>query len=122
LPPAGGKWLPLGSGFIFTKDSFMSSLAIPSAVTSTLPAVNVHPHGHGHKKGGLLDPTSDSSSSTAAQIPVGSTQNLFGSLFDSLEQVIGAQPAPAATNLATSTANNAAANAAAPGSKINVMA
>jgi hypothetical protein len=100
----------------------MSSLAIPSAVASTLPAVNVHPHGHGHKKAGSLDPTSDSSSSTAAQIPVGSAQNLFGSLFNSLEQLIGAQPAPAAATLATSTANNAAANAAAAGSKINVMA
>jgi hypothetical protein len=84
--------------------------------------VNIHPHGHGHKKGGGLDPTSDSSSSTAAQIPVGSTQNLFGNLFNSLQQVIGALPAPAATALAAKTANNAAANAAAAGSKINVMA
>jgi hypothetical protein len=100
----------------------MSSLTIPSAVTSTLPTVNIHPHGHGHKKGGSLDPTSDTSSSTAAQIPVGSTQNLFGSLFNSLEQLIGGQPAPAATNLAASTAGTAAANAAAAGSKINVMA
>jgi hypothetical protein len=100
----------------------MSSLTIPSAATSTLPAVNVHPHGHGHKKGGSLDPASDSSSSTAAQIPVGSTQNMFGSLFNSLQQLIGAQPAPAATVLATTTANNASANAAAAGSKINVMA
>jgi hypothetical protein len=100
----------------------MSALTIPSAATAALPAVNVHPHGHGHKKGGLLDPASDSSTSTAAQIPVGSAQNLFGSLFNSLEQVIGAQPAPAATALATATANNAAANAAAAGSKINVMA
>src|SRR5580698_1102404 len=98
----------------------MASLTIPSAVTSTLPAVNVHPHGHGHKKPGLLDPTGDSSSNTAAQIPVGSAQNMFGRLFNSLQQLIGAQPAPAATALATSTANNAAANAAAAGSKINV--
>src|SRR5579859_2091111 len=103
----------------------MSSLTIPSAVTSTLPSVNIHPHSHGHKKGGSLDPTSDTSSNTAAQIPVGSTQNLFGSLFNSLEQIIGGQPAPAAVNLATSTANNATANAAtagSPGSKLNVLA
>jgi hypothetical protein len=100
----------------------MSSLTMPSAVTSTLPTANIHPHGHGHKKGGPLDPTSDSSSSTDAQIPVGSTQNLLGSLFSSLAQVIGARPAPAAVNLATSTASNAAANAASAGSKINVMA
>jgi hypothetical protein len=99
----------------------MSALTIPSAVTSALPAVNIHPHGHGHKKGGSLDPTSDPSNSTAAQIPVATAQNSFGSLFDSLQQLIGAQPAPAATALAASTANNAAANAAAAGSKINVM-
>ncbi|HEX3914903.1 MAG TPA: hypothetical protein VHW71_15485 [Steroidobacteraceae bacterium] len=99
----------------------MSSLAIPSAVTSTLPAVNIHPHGHGHKKGSALDPSADSDSSTAAQIPVGSTQNLFGSLFSSLEQLIGAQPAPATGAPASAGTNTAAADAAA-GSKINVMA
>lgn len=104
----------------------MSSLAIPSAVTSTLPAVNIHPHGHGHKKGASLDPTADSASDTAAQIPLGSTQNLFGSLFSSLQQIIGAQSVPAAANPAASIANAAssAANqsAAAAGSKLNVMA
>lgn len=103
----------------------MSSLPIPSAVTSTLPAVNIHPHGHGHKKGSM-DPTADSSSSTAAQIPAGSTQNLFGSLFNSLQQIIGAQPVPAGTNPAAPGANAAssaaAGSAAAAGSKINVMA
>jgi hypothetical protein len=100
----------------------MSSLTIPSAVTSTLPPVNIHPHGHGHKKGGSLDPSADTSSSTAAQIPVGTSQSMFGSLFNSLQQLIGAKPAPAATNLAASTASAAAANAAAAGSKVNVMA
>jgi hypothetical protein len=103
----------------------MSSLTIPSAVTSTLPNVNLHPHGHGHKKAGLPDPTSESSNDATAETPVGSTQNLFGSLFNSLQKLIGGQPAPAAVNLATSTANNAAANAAtagSPGSKINVLA
>jgi hypothetical protein len=100
----------------------MASLTIPSSVTAALPAVNVHPHGHGHKKAGSLDPTADPSDSTAAQIPVGTAQNAFGSLFNSLQQLIGAQPAPAATALAASTASKAAANAAAAGSKINVMA
>jgi hypothetical protein len=104
----------------------MSSLTIPSAATSTLPAVNIHPHGHGHKKGSPLDPSSDSSSSpTAAQIPVGSAQNLFGSLFSSLQQLIGAQPTapanPAAANPAAASSASAGA-AAAAGSKINVMA
>ncbi|HEY2466016.1 MAG TPA: hypothetical protein VGI32_18295 [Steroidobacteraceae bacterium] len=104
----------------------MSSLPIPSAITSTLPAANIHPHGHGHKKGGALDPTADSSSSTTAQIPAGSTQNLFGSLFNSLAQLIGAQPVPAAANTAPSTGNAAASSAAgaaaAAAGKINVMA
>ena len=99
----------------------MSSLTMPSAVTSTLPAVNIHPHGHGHKKGSPLDPSSDSSSSsTAAPIPVGTAQNLFGRLFDSLQQLIGIQPAPAAVNPAA--ASTAATAGAAAGSKINVMA
>jgi hypothetical protein len=105
----------------------MSSLTMPSAVTSTLPAVNVHPHGHGHKKGSPLDPTEDSSSNTAATIPVGTAQNLFGSLFNSLQQIIGAKPVPAAANPGASTGNAAASSAAAgsaaaAGSKLNVMA
>jgi len=109
------------------RGSLMSSLAIPSAVTATLPAVNVHPHGHGHKKGSPLDPTADSSSSTGAQTPVGSTQNLFGSLFNALRQIIGARAVPAAAAAGTAaavggTAAAAAGTAAAAGSKINVMA
>jgi hypothetical protein len=104
----------------------MSSIALPSAVSSTLPAANIHPHGHGHKKGSPLDATADSSSDTAAQIPVGSAQNLFGSLFSSLQQLIGAKPVPAATNPAASASNAAgsaaAGSAAAAGPKIDVMA
>jgi hypothetical protein len=105
----------------------MSSLTMPSAVTPNLPAVNIHPHGHGHKKGSPLDPTADSSSDTAAQIPVGSAQNLFGSLFSSLQQIIGAQPGPASTNPAASNGNTASTSAAvgfaaAAAPKINVMA
>jgi hypothetical protein len=104
----------------------MSSLTMPSAVTPTLPALNIQPHGHGHKKGSPLDPTADSSSSTAAPIPVGSAQNLFGSLFSSLQQVIGGQPLAAATNAAALTTNAAGAAAAGPAaaaaSKISVMA
>jgi hypothetical protein len=105
----------------------MSSLAVPSAVTSTLPAVNIHPHGHGHKKGSLTDPFADSSSSTTSQAPAGSTSNLFGSLFNSLQQIIGAQPALAAANPAASITKAAAGStaassaAAAAGSKINFM-
>jgi hypothetical protein len=107
----------------------MSSLAVPSAITSALPTL--HPHGQGHKKGSLTDPFADSSSGSTAQTPVGSTQNLFGSLFNSLQQIMGAQPALAAANPAASitkaAASSAAAgssvagSAAAAGSKINLM-
>jgi hypothetical protein len=111
----------------------MSSLTMPAAVTPTLPAVNLLPHGHGghgHKKGSPLDPTADSSS-TATPSPVGTAQNLLGSLFSSLQQVIGGTPLAAVTNLAASATNAAsgsaaagstAAAAAAAASKINVMA
>src|SRR5258708_16486561 len=94
------------------RGSLMSSLAIPSAVTATLPAVNVHPHGHVHKKGSPLDPAADSSSSTGAQTPPGSTQNLLGSLFNSLLQVIGARAVPAAAAAGSAVAAGGSAGAA----------
>jgi hypothetical protein len=103
----------------------MSSLAIPSSVASALPAPNVHPHGHGHKKGGdlLTDLTTDSSSSTAAQVPPGSAQSLFGKAFNALEQLIGLQPPPAAASPAAApNAASPAGSIAAAGSKINLMA
>src|SRR5258708_19564308 len=115
------------------RGSLMSSLAIPSAVTATLPAVNVHPHGHVHRKGSPLDPAADSSSSTGAQTPPGSTQNLLGSLFNSLLQVIGARAVPAAAAAGSAAAAGglavaaggpaaAAGTPAAAGSQLNVRA
>jgi hypothetical protein len=106
----------------------MSSLAIPSAVSAALPALNVKPHGHGHKKGSEVDPFSDStSSSTAAQVPAGSAQGLFGNAFNALEQLVGVQPPSAATLAAAPTSltaptNSTAASVAAAGSKINLFA
>ena len=104
----------------------MSSLTMPAAVTAALPAVNLppHGHGHGHKKASPLDPTSNSSSNTAAPIPVGTAQNLFGSLFSSLQQIIGGQPAPTspAAPTASPAGSAAAGSVAAAASKINVMA
>jgi len=70
----------------------MTAIAI-SGSASTLPQVNIRPHGHRH--GGKVESTVDSSTDstdTAAQIPVGTAQNAFGSLFQSLEQMIGVQP------------------------------
>jgi hypothetical protein len=105
----------------------MSALSIPSSAAAALPAVNVHPHGHGHKKGVDTDPLTDSSSTTAAQVPVGAAQNLFGNILNTLEQVIGIQ-APSSTSNPVSIDNTvagshaAAASPAATGSKINLMA
>src|ERR1700690_3988976 len=106
----------------------MSSLAIPSTVSAALPAVNVKPHCHGHKKGSEADLTSDStSSSTAAQVPVGAAQSLFGNAFNALEQLVGIQPPSAASlppggSTAAANANSTAASVAAAGSKINLFA
>jgi hypothetical protein len=115
----------------------MSSLTMPPAVTPTLPAMNLPPHGHGghgHKKGSPLDLASTSSSTSTAAAPtaVGTAQNLLGSLFSSLQQVIGGTPLAAATNLVASATNAvpgspasgsaAVGSAAAAAPKINVMA
>ncbi len=106
----------------------MSAINMPTAVTPSLPALNLpsHGHGHGHKKASVLDPTGNSSSDTAAPIPVGTAQNFFGRLFSSLQQIIGGQSSAAATNLAASSANAAgsaaAGSAGAAASKLNVMA
>jgi hypothetical protein len=101
----------------------MSPLAIPSSATAALSAVNIHPHGHGHKKDSLLDLSTDSSSNTAAPIPVASAKNLFGSLFNSLQRLLGVQPVPAAASTAAASKTSAATGApgaAAP--KIDLMA
>jgi hypothetical protein len=77
----------------------MSAIANLSSAPTALPAVNVHPHGH--RRGSHVESTEASSSDTAAQIPPGAAQNLFGSLLQSLEQVIGVQPATATSAAAT---------------------
>ncbi len=103
----------------------MSTPAISAATSAALSALNVHPHGHGHKHDGLaLDSLTDSGSSSAAQAPSGSTESLFGTLLNTLEQVAGIQlTAPAQSSraaAATAPASPSALQAA--GSKINVTA
>jgi hypothetical protein len=101
-----------------------------STAAPALPALSGQVHGHGHKKGGslesLTDSTStDSTSSTAAQLPVGSVQNLFGSLLSSLEQVIGIQPPQAAQSAATQSpaaAQSPNASLTSIGSRISLLA
>jgi len=101
----------------------MSPLALPSSATAALPAMNIHAHGHGHKKGLQADSAADSSSTPGQPA---STQNLFSSLFDSLAQVLGARPAQTAqaakVTQPAQPAQSAQAAQLAIGSKINTTA
>ena len=77
----------------------MSVLNIPSAISSAISSLTSH---HGHKKGvhgGGAGSALNSTSSTDDGQPTGSTQSLFGSLMDSVEQVVGIQT-PASTTAA----------------------
>ena len=83
----------------------MSTIPTLTSAPSAFPLVNIHPHGH--KKGSQVDSSGNSGSTTAAQVPPAAAQNLFGSLLQSLEQVIGVQlsaTAPATASTAASTA------------------
>jgi len=96
----------------------MSILNIPTAVGNAISSLSSH---IGHKKGshggGAINPlnsttssiTSSTSASSNAQ-PSGSTQSLFGTLLDSVEQVAGIQmtankPNMAAAQLSASSLN-----------------
>jgi hypothetical protein len=85
----------------------MSTIPALTSAPSAFPLVNIH--SHGHKKGSQVDSTGNSGSTTAAQVPPATAQNLFGSLLQSLEQVIGVQlgattPATASTAASPTTA------------------
>jgi hypothetical protein len=113
------------------KENQMSSIA---NLTSTPALPQLSTHAHGHKKGSHVASADDSDSNdsnTAAPVPVGTQQNLFGSLLQSLEQVIGVQlsaTAPAGTAAAATPASAAAATSRqanspqSAGSKVNVLA
>jgi hypothetical protein len=84
----------------------MSVLTIPTAIGNAISSLSSH---HGHKKGvhggGASNPLSGSPSSTSASSeaePSGSTQNLFGTLLDSVEQVVGVQSAATTPNAVNS--------------------
>ena len=76
------------------------------ASASSLPAL--HLQGHGHKKGihGDTQTEAATSTSTTDQEPTGSIQNLFGSILDSVEQLIGVKPAAAAAGAAVTAATS----------------
>jgi hypothetical protein len=94
----------------------MSSVSNLSAAASTaLPQVTLQ--SRAHKRGSQVESADDSMSSDAsADGPTGTAQNLFGTLMQSLEQVIGLQPStstPAATASATGAASNASSTTSA---------
>jgi hypothetical protein len=96
----------------FNQGKHMSSIANLTSASSALPSLNIRPHGH--KKGSHVGSTDDSGSNTAGQVPVGTVQNLFGTLLQSLEQVIGVQlgaTAPAATAATAASAATASTRA-----------
>jgi hypothetical protein len=73
----------------------MSVLNIPTVIGSAISSLASH---HGHKKGvhggGASNPLNSAASSASANTdgqPGGSTQSLFGTLLDTVEQVVGIQ-------------------------------
>src|SRR6266851_4727012 len=94
----------------------MSLIPNLTSASSALPTLNIHTHGH--KKGAHVGSPDDSTSSSSAQAPAGSVQNLFGTLLQSVEQVIGLQLSaakPAATTAATAAAAGSTAATASTG-------
>jgi len=95
----------------------MSAIANLRGAPAALPPVNLH--AHGHKKGGHVQAADDAGSGSAAQVPPGLRQNLFGSLLNSLQQVIGVQlTAPTAGGSANGSAAGSQ-NAATAGTTAN---
>jgi hypothetical protein len=94
----------------------MSSVSSLGASVSALPSGS---RPHGHRKGSQVESTDDAiSNSTTAPVPAATQQNLFSSLLQSLEQVIGVQPsastpAAAASSAAAGAGTSASAAAAA---------
>jgi len=93
------------------QEIFMSVLNIPTVIGNAISSLSSH---HGHKKGvhggGASNPlnstTSSASASTGGQ-PTGSTQNLFGTLLDTVEQVVGIQTPTNTANAVNSLTTNA---------------
>ncbi|HXC10158.1 MAG TPA: hypothetical protein VNV61_14600 [Steroidobacteraceae bacterium] len=92
--------------------SSVTNLSLPSS--AALPPANLSSHGHKH--GSKVNSTDSSSTSDAsAQSPTAATQSLFGTLLQSLEQVVGLQTSttPATTASTTTAAATTASTAAA---------
>jgi hypothetical protein len=71
------------------KETVMSSITSLSPASAAFPPVNTHARGHKH--GSQMD---------SADAPTGAVQNLFGSLLQTAEKVIGLQSGPVAAAIA----------------------
>ncbi len=91
----------------------MSAIANLRSAQAAFPPLNLQPHGH--KKGPHVRSPEDSggSSASAALVPAGLRQNLFGSMLNFLEQAIGL-PVTALTIAANGSTNAAAASSTQP--------
>jgi hypothetical protein len=86
----------------------MTSIANLSSVPAALSAITAH--SHGHRKGSHVESTSsDSGGDAMTPVPASTQQNLFSSMLQSLEQVIGVQPATSASSGTATPASTAAA-------------
>ena len=82
----------------------MSVLNIPTVIGSAISSLSSH-HKKGIHGGGTSNPLSSATSSASASTdgqPSGSTQNLFGTLLDTVEQVVGLQTPTNAANAVSS--------------------
>lgn len=101
----------------------MTLSAIASSLSSSLPAVNFHPHGH--RKGAHIDTngssstlstSSSSGSSGIGLLPVGATTPLFTSVLQSLQRTVGAAASGASSGTtAVGAATSAGGSTAAGG-------
>src|SRR5271156_3878695 len=88
----------------------MSSIASLGSALSALPSGS---RPHGHRKGSQVESTDDLiSDATTAPVPAATQQNLFSSLLQSLEQVIGVQSSAATPAAAASSATGGAGTSA----------
>jgi hypothetical protein len=97
------------------KETRMSSIPSLSSATTPLPAANAHAHG-GHKKGSRVSTDDLLSDDTTTAVPVGTQQNAFNGVLQSLQQSIAGPSATASTTAAAgTTANTSAVVSTTPG-------
>jgi hypothetical protein len=92
----------------------MSVLNIPTAISSAISSLSSHGHKKGIHGGGASNPLNSTSSSASASTdsqPTGSTQSLFGTLLNTVEQVAGIQTPTTAPNAVNSPLTTNALNA-----------